>query len=91
MDPHGWISIPLLASFNRVKQVTMDVQLVHEVLTLSTLVEVSGDWVRMGGQQWKQFILPNTAPSENEQSSEHMEEEVQLDEDEEEEVEFVMG
>ena len=62
MDARGWISIPLIASFNRVRQLTVDPSLVREVLVLSTVVEVRDDWVRMAG--WEQFVLPNSAKSE---------------------------
>lgn len=61
MDARGWIPIPLIASFNRVRQLTQDVQLVKDVLTLSSLVQVRGNMVRMGG--WEQFVLPGAAPS----------------------------
>ncbi|KAF9480943.1 winged helix DNA-binding domain-containing protein [Pholiota conissans] len=61
MDARGWIPIPLIASFNRVKQLTMDVHFVRDVLTLSSLVQVRGSMVRMGG--WEQFVLPDAAPS----------------------------
>lgn len=59
MGSQGWIEIPLLATFNRVKALTTDVQLVRDVLSLSSQVEVSGDWVRM--RDWEQFVLPDTA------------------------------
>src|ERR1700721_3905589 len=62
MDARGWISIPLIASFNRGRQLTVDPSLVREVLVLSTVVEVRDDWVRMAG--WEQFVLPNSAKSE---------------------------
>jgi len=61
MDTHGWIPIPLIASFNRVRQLTADVQLVREVLTLSSIVQVYGDMVRMGG--WESFVLPGALVS----------------------------
>jgi hypothetical protein len=61
MDARGWIPISLIASFNRVKQLTMDVQFVKDVLTLSSLVQVRGSMVRMGG--WERFVLPDAAPS----------------------------
>jgi len=61
MDVRGWIPIPLIASFNRVRQLTMDVQLVKEVLTLSSLVQVRGNMVRMGG--WERYVLPDASPS----------------------------
>ncbi|RDB16034.1 hypothetical protein Hypma_003441 [Hypsizygus marmoreus] len=61
MDSRGWVDIKLIASFNRVKQLTGALHLVREVLTLSSVVEVYGEWVRMKG--WEQFVLPDAAPS----------------------------
>ncbi|KAF5318791.1 hypothetical protein D9619_010848 [Psilocybe cf. subviscida] len=61
MDSRGWIPIPLIASFNRVKQLTRDEVLVHDVLTLSSLVQVWGNMVRMGG--WERYVLPDAVPS----------------------------
>lgn len=49
MDSKGYIPISLLASFNRIKQLTLDTRLVREVLLLSAFVEVRGGMVRMGG------------------------------------------
>lgn len=63
MDSRGWIPIPLIASFNRVRTLTTDVQLVKDVLILSNIVEVKHDWVRMGGNQWEQFVLPDAPMS----------------------------
>src|SRR6266699_3835601 len=71
MDVRGWIPIPLIASFNRVRQLTMDVQLVKEVLALSSLVQVRGNVVRMGG--WERYVLPDASPSTvEEQQLPHM-------------------
>lgn len=61
MDTQGWIAISLLATFNRVRQLTLDIQPVRDVLALSAEVEVQGDWVRM--KEWQQFVLPNAAKS----------------------------
>lgn len=61
MDCRGWIPILVLASFNRVRQLTPDHQLVKDVLTLSSLVEVRGDWVRT--RLWKRYTLPNAPES----------------------------
>ena len=49
MDSKGYIPISFLASFNRIKQLTLDTRLVKEVLLLSAFVEVNGGMVRMGG------------------------------------------
>lgn len=61
MDSRGWIPIALIASFNRVRQLTTDAHLVRDVLILSTVVEVRDDWVRMRG--WDQFVLPDAERS----------------------------
>lgn len=61
MDSRGWIAISLLGSFNRVKSLTYDLQLVKDVLILSSLVEVQGDWVRM--HRWERYVLPDAPPS----------------------------
>lgn len=63
MDARGWISISLLASFNRVRRLTLDVHFVRDVLTLSSLVEVRGNMVRMAGDAWERFVLPGARPS----------------------------
>ena len=97
MNPEGWISIPLLASFNRIRQLTPDPQLVREVLTLSSVAEVSGDWVRMGGDQWMPFVLPPSTPSghqptpETANVQESVEEDGNAEEEEEDDVEFVIS
>lgn len=52
MDSKGYIPISLLASFNRIKQLTVDTRLVKEVLSLSAFVEVNGGMVRMGGASY---------------------------------------
>jgi la-related protein 1 len=49
MDSRGWIPISLLASFNRVRQLTLEPHLVREVLALSQIVDMRDDCVRMGG------------------------------------------
>ncbi|KAI0047701.1 hypothetical protein FA95DRAFT_1196417 [Auriscalpium vulgare] len=100
MDSRGWIPIALLASFNRVQQLTQDAQLVREAVGLSHVLEVLGDFVRMGAGEWQQFVLPDAERSTVEpQQYRDAEDEPQLyrdaedeeEEEEEEEVEFVMG
>lgn len=71
MDSRGWIPIQLLASFNRVRSTTQNYYLVREVLTLSTIVEVRGDYVRMGGGQWERYVLPDAPVSEVESPYEY--------------------
>ena len=97
MNPEGWISVPLLASFNRIRQLTPDPQLVREVLTLSSVAEVGGEWVRMGGNQWTQFVLPPPTPSthqltpETATAQESVEEDGNAEEEDDDDVEFVMN
>lgn len=63
MDSRGWIPISLLASFNRVRQLTLDPQLVREVLALSQVLEMWHDCVRMARGEWAQFVLPDAPAS----------------------------
>ncbi len=58
----GWIPIPTIASFNRVRTLTPDVQLVTDVMALSSMVEVRNGHVRM--LQWQQFVLPTATLSQ---------------------------
>lgn len=103
MDSRGWIPISLLASFNRVRQLTLDPQLVREVLAVSQIVEMRDDCVRMGGGEWAQFVLADapvsTVQGTNgeegrgtvEEEGDHVEEEGEVEDDEEEEdIEIVM-
>jgi la-related protein 1 len=102
MDSRGWIPISLLASFNRVRQLTLDPQLVREVLALSQIVEMRDDCVRMGGGEWAQFVLADAPVSMvegtsgevgngEEEEGDHVEEEGEVeDEEDEEDIEIVM-
>lgn len=63
MDSRGWIPISLIASFKRVRTLTPDIALVTDVLILSSIVEVRDEWVRMGGNQWEPFVLPDAPTS----------------------------
>lgn len=63
MDSRGWVPIPLIASFNRVKRLTQDINLVRDALALSSLVEVKDDYVRLSNDQWKQWVLPQAPRS----------------------------
>lgn len=61
MDSHGWLSISLIASFNRVKLLTADVQLVRDALAKSSLVELRDHEVRV--HDWKQYVVPDASRS----------------------------
>ncbi|THU93317.1 hypothetical protein K435DRAFT_584294, partial [Dendrothele bispora CBS 962.96] len=63
MDSRGWIPINLIASFNRVKQLTTDEGLVREVMALSSMVEIRGEFVRIRGV-WERYVLPDAQTSQ---------------------------
>lgn len=68
MDLEGWIDISMIASFNRIKSLTPDVAIVREVMEMSSLLEVKGDKVRLGGGEAKRWVLPDAKPSNMEGS-----------------------
>ncbi|CAG8559930.1 7485_t:CDS:10 [Diversispora eburnea] len=57
MDMEGYVPIALLAGFNRVKALTMDLDLVREALLNSYIVEVNEDKVRKR-EGWDFWLLP---------------------------------
>lgn len=63
MDAEGWIDIAMIASFNRIKSLTPYAAIVREVMVLSSLLEVSGDKVRLAGGEAKRWVLPDAKPS----------------------------
>ncbi|WOO83742.1 La-related protein 1 [Vanrija pseudolonga] len=68
MDSEGWIDTAMIASFNRIKQLVSDVALVTEVMTMSSLLEVKEDKVRLSGGAAKRWVLPDAKPSKFEAS-----------------------
>ncbi|KZV99550.1 hypothetical protein EXIGLDRAFT_220095 [Exidia glandulosa HHB12029] len=63
MDSRGWIPIPLVASFNRVRALSTSGALVREVMGLSALLEVKGDRVRLRDGLWMPYVTPDALPS----------------------------
>lgn len=57
MDEHGWVPISLIAGFNRVKQLTKDVQCILDAVQMSTVVELQGDKIRKR-HDWMNWLLP---------------------------------
>ncbi|KAM0791015.1 hypothetical protein ACM66B_004314 [Microbotryomycetes sp. NB124-2] len=62
MDAEGWIEIGIIAAFNRIQNLTTDVAVVHETMTLTPLLEVVDGFVRLR-QHWPEWVLPSAAPS----------------------------
>eukprot|EP01018_Ginkgo_biloba_P019166 Gb_04152 [translate_table: standard] len=58
MDEQGWVSVSLIANFNRVRQLTTNVALIIDTLRNSTVVELQGDKVRKRGD-WSNWLLPH--------------------------------
>lgn len=85
MDTLGFVSIPLIATFNRVKNLTSDLTIVREMMALSSIFEVRGDKVRLSNRGWEQWTLPGAVKSEEEDVVE--ERELTQDEKDEREVE----
>ncbi len=69
MDSRGWIDISMVASFNRVKSLSTDLDVIKEVLKLSSVVEVRDDKVRLANGKHKAWILPDAAPSRFEENA----------------------
>jgi la-related protein 1 len=91
MREDGWIPIDVIASFNRIRQLTGGatsdhaIALVKDVLQLSSLVEVDDqrDEVRLNEGRWRDFVLPLPAPQSVEPT--------EGDDTEDSDVEFVIG
>ncbi|XP_020260723.1 la-related protein 1C isoform X2 [Asparagus officinalis] len=56
MDDEGWVPISLIAGFNKVKQLTNNIQYILDTVRLSTLVEVHDDKIRRR-TDWKNWLL----------------------------------
>nr|XP_010933359.1 la-related protein 1C [Elaeis guineensis] len=61
MDEQGWVPINLIAGFNRVKQLTNNIQYILDTVRLSDVVEVQGEKIRKRND-WMNWVLP---PSPN--------------------------
>jgi la-related protein 1 len=61
MDSQGWIPVHTVASFNRLRRLTPDTQVVRDMMVLSSLVELSpdGEKARMAHGAWTPFVLPD--------------------------------
>ncbi|KAG6507249.1 la-related protein 1B-like [Zingiber officinale] len=56
MDEQGWVSVSLVAGFNRVRQITNNIDFILDTLPLSTEVEVQGDKIRKR-KGWMSYLL----------------------------------
>ncbi|KAI4386827.1 hypothetical protein MLD38_004726 [Melastoma candidum] len=61
MDEQGWVPISLVARFNKVSELTDNVQIIMDSLYHSTVVEVQGDKIRRR-IDWRRWIMPTVNP-----------------------------
>ena len=59
MDSQGWIPIHVIASFNRMRSLTMDLNLIRDTIALSVVIELSqsGESCRMINNTWEPYVL----------------------------------
>ena len=73
MNDEGWISLHVIASFNRVRMLTPDLAMIMEALLDSPTVELSGDSLfirpKSGYQQW---VLPESQRDASAHALPHM-------------------
>ena len=73
MNGEGWISLHVIASFNRVRMLTPDLAMIMEALLDSPTVELSGDSLfirpKVGYQQW---VLPESQRDASAHALPHM-------------------
>lgn len=60
MDGEGWIDISIIATFNRILNLTPDYNLVRDTMGLSAFLEVAETKVRLAHMRWQQFVSPPT-------------------------------
>lgn len=62
MDDQGWLPIPLISSFNRIKNLSTDLSIISETMSLTPLLEMNGQFVRLRGN-WFDWLLPGATKS----------------------------
>ncbi|CAO3637454.1 unnamed protein product [Cunninghamella echinulata] len=60
MDKDGYIDLSVLANFNRVKGLSTDLNLIHDALVKSEIVQVTSDKKIRKREGWELWILPRT-------------------------------
>jgi hypothetical protein len=57
MDSQGWVSLDILQTFPRLKELQVSMDLIRETLFLSQYLEVRANYVRMVNDGWKAFVM----------------------------------
>ncbi|KAL9936335.1 hypothetical protein V8E36_004403 [Tilletia maclaganii] len=59
MDSYGWVPIPVVAGFKKVRQITADVNVVRDAMLYSHNLEVDVDnWRVRKRYGWEEYVLP---------------------------------
>ncbi|CAD6898532.1 unnamed protein product [Tilletia controversa] len=59
MDSHGWVSIPIVAAFKKVRQITTDVNVIRDAMLYSYNLEVDMEnWRVRKRYGWEEYVLP---------------------------------
>ncbi|KAK0529125.1 hypothetical protein OC834_003799 [Tilletia horrida] len=59
MDSHGWVPIPVVAAFKKVRQITADVNVIRDAMQYSQNLEVDVDnWRVRKRYGWEEYVLP---------------------------------
>ncbi|KAF3789662.1 La-related protein 1C [Nymphaea thermarum] len=66
MDRQGWVSVSVVANFNRVKQLTNSIPFILDSLRGSSVVEVQGDKIRRRND-WGTWLLPDVTSTSKEE------------------------
>ncbi|MCD7451987.1 hypothetical protein HAX54_014597 [Datura stramonium] len=64
MDEHGWVPVTLIAGFNKVRELTDNMQLILNVVRSSTVVEVQGEKLRQRND-WFRWLIPPSIQNSN--------------------------
>lgn len=63
MDSQGWVSLDILQTFPRLKELQVSTDVIRETLFLSQYLEVRANYVRMVNDGWKAFVMPDAEES----------------------------
>lgn len=82
MDSEGWISLPLIAGFNRVRMLTPDMSVIIDALAGSTVIEIAKDYSALRAKENPlNWVLPSAQPAASKGSEQqHQQQPQQLDE-----------
>jgi hypothetical protein len=63
MDSKGWVSLSVLQTFPRIKNLNVTDDFIRDTLQWSHFVEVRQNYARMAHEAWRNYILPTALES----------------------------